>query len=134
MHCVVYFSVCFEANNFQDSSYKICKTTMQQSSAAEACTDFGGHLVDITTQEEQDYLAGVLSERNSSDVWIGLTSSTKGGPLFWSDGSSLEFKAWDILGRNENQTCIRMNNAYNYRWGDRGCNWSYGYVCELAGK
>ena len=109
---------------------------MSQSSAAQACSDFqvGGHLVDIDTQEEQDYLAGVLSGQNSSDVWIGLTSSTEGGPLYWSDGSALTFTAWDKYGREQNRSCIRMNGAYNYRWNDKHCDMFLGYVCEFEGN
>ena len=87
--------------------------------------------MDITTQEEQTYLAGILANESSDDVWIGLTSSAKFKPLFWSDGSALNFTAWDINGRNENERCVRMIRLHNYKWGDRPCSIKFGYVCEF---
>ena len=87
--------------------------------------------MDITRQEEQTYLAGILTNENSNDVWIGLTSSAKNKPLFWSDGSALNFTAWDKDGRNENERCVRMVRANNYKWGDRRCSKTFGYVCEF---
>ena len=88
---------------------------------------------DITTQEEQDYLAGVLSDENSENVWIGLTSSEENRPLYWSDDSALSFTAWNVYGRGRNQSCIRMTRDSNYKWGDTPCERSNGYVCEFEG-
>ena len=90
--------------------------------------------MDITTQEEQDYLAGILSAAGSGDVWIGLTGSEYHAPLYWTDGTPLNFTAWDTWGRNDGGTCVRMNDGSNYRWGDKGCSTQYGYMCEYECK
>ena len=112
---------------------------MQQAEAVKSCIDEfeAGHVVDITTQNEQDYLAGILSNVSSEDVWIGLTSTAKNNSLFWSDGSALNFTAWDMGGngvRNEDEQCVRMRADSNYKWDDRSCNKYFGYVCEFQRK
>ena len=113
---------------------------MRQPDAAQSCIDEfeAGHLVDITTQEEQNYLAKILTEKRSDDVWIGLTSTAKSEPLFWSDGSAPNFTAWDIDGngvRNEDEKCVRMRADRNYKWDDRSCTeYDFGYVCEFQRK
>ena len=122
-------------SSFQGSCYKIYNTgESNHSEARSACTQEGSHLVDITTQEEQDYLAEILDAVNSSDVWIGLTGSGTNAPLYWTDGTPLDFTAWDDIGRNEGGTCVRMNDEFNYRWGDRSCSTEYGYMCEYECK
>ena len=89
---------------------------------------------DITTQAEQDYLVGILDAVNSGDVWIGLTGSGTNAPLFWTDGSALNFTAWGGSGRDEGSICVRMNDGANYRWGGKSCSYNYGYVCEYECK
>ena len=90
--------------------------------------------MDIKTQEEQDYLDTILSAVGSGDVWVGLTGSEDNAPLYWTDGSPLNFTAWDLHGRNKGGTCVRMNRDDNYRWGDQICSHFYGYVCEFESK
>ena len=125
-------------SSFQDSCYKIYSTGKTNSEARSACTQEGSHLVDIKTQAEQDYLAGILDDVNSGEVWIGLTGSGEGAPLYWTDGTPLDFDAWIPLGGGRNDgdggTCIRMNHWFNYRWGDKSCSTDYGYVCEFECK
>ena len=87
--------------------------------------------MDITTHEEQDYLVEILSEESSGDVWIGLTSSAIAEPLFWSDGSALNFTAWVEHARNENEMCVRMRASENFKWDDRPCDYNFGYLCEF---
>ena len=121
-------------SSFQDSCYKICSNKKTNADAREACTQEGSHLVDIATQEEQDYLVGILSAVDSDDVWLGLTGSALNAPLYWTDGSPLNFTAWDKWGRNQGEICVRMTKLFTYKWGDKGCSYSNGYVCEFECK
>ena len=90
--------------------------------------------MDITTQAEQNYLAGLLDAEDSGDVWIGLTGSGTNAPLYWMDGSALDFEAWDFHGRDNGETCVRMTQWSGYNWGDKNCSTKYGFVCELECK
>ena len=121
-------------SSFQSSCYKRYTSSKSNSEAREACTQEGSHLVDITTQAEQDHLAGILSDVNSDDVWIGLTGSGKNAPLFWTDGSALDFTAWDSYGRDQGKTCVRMTRRSGYKWGDIWCDTRYSYMCEYECK
>ena len=130
-----FLAVCAEGySSFQDSCYKIYSTTMTNPDARSQCEQEGSHLVDVTTQAEQDYVVGILSAADSNDVWLGLTGSEDYGLLYWTDGSPLDFTAWDSRGRNQGQTCIKMNRADSYKWGDRECSYSAGYLCEFESK
>ena len=133
--CFNFSATCPDSySSFQGSCYKIYSTVRTNSDARDECTREGGHLVDVTTQEEQDYLAEILTAAGSDDVWLGLTGSEDHAPLFWTDGSPLNFTAWDSNGRNKGETCVKMNIAENYKWGDKSCSHSTGYVCEFESK
>ena len=136
IYCYVTFSgACSNGySSFQSSCYKRYSSGKSNSEAREACAQEGSHLVDITTQAEQDYLVGILDAVNSGDVWIGLTGSKTGGPLFWTDGSPLNFTAWGGGGRDEGSTCVRMNDYNDYEWGDKSCSVTYRYMCEYECK
>ncbi|XP_072016750.1 snaclec purpureotin subunit beta-like [Amphiura filiformis] len=115
---------------FENSCYKIYSSMVSRDAASRACTAANSHLVDITSQEEQDFLAGKLDSQGSGDAWIGLSSQNISGPLYWTDGSPLDFEAWTFVGRNDGGTCIRMS-AWTGKWGDRPCDTKYRFVCEF---
>ncbi|XP_072036319.1 uncharacterized protein [Amphiura filiformis] len=116
---------------FENSCYKIYTSTASRDGASSTCTAANSHLVDITSQEEQYFLAGKLNSQGSGDAWIGLSSQNNDDPLYWTDDSPLDFEAWDSYGRNDGGTCIRMNDGSNYRWGDKECSTNYRFVCEF---
>ena len=134
---------------FQSSCYKIYAATIPREEASEICREDLSHLVDITSQPEQDFVANLLDENeeiqwkrkyeNPKDVgaWIGLMVSDVTGEFEWTDGSPLDFKAWDPFdGRNEPEVnCVRMDSRFDFQWGDRNCRHRFSFVCERdAGK
>ena len=49
----------------------------------------------------------------------------------WTDGSPLDFTIWSSTGRNEKVDCVRLEASESYKWSDRGCSLSFGYICEI---
>ncbi|XP_047242881.1 lymphocyte antigen 75-like [Girardinichthys multiradiatus] len=87
-------------------------------------------MVTIQNSEELDQLIDTLSSaRYSSEAWIGLYSVIK---WRWSDGSSAEYRNWDILGDEPNfiaasQFCV----SYSFEaWWDDYCENKYTVVCS----
>ncbi|XP_072037188.1 uncharacterized protein [Amphiura filiformis] len=117
--------------SFQNSCYKIHTSTASRDDASKTCTAANSHLVDITSQEEQDFLVGQLTSQGDGSAWIGLSSQNTNDPLYWTDSSPLDFEAWDSDGREEGGTCIRMSKWSNYEWDDRTCSKVYRFFCEF---
>ena len=58
---------------YKESCYKFNdEVTVSREAANTACKSDGAHLVDITSEEEQNMLADYLSSVKAQDMWIGL--------------------------------------------------------------
>ncbi|XP_072016927.1 uncharacterized protein [Amphiura filiformis] len=137
-------SVCDEAwTPIGDGYYKTCepapegeesqqsRTCCTQPYGKSVCESFGAHLADIKSQTEQTNLVNWLTSIKSKDVWLGLYSPIPGGDLFYSDGTPLgSYAPWSSVGRNEQVSCVRMEQNKQFKWSDRHCDQKYGYLCE----
>ena len=128
---------------FGDSCYKAYSKPVTWSDAASACASDNAHLADITSQAEQNFVAELIqgaggSSRRPKDIWFGLAAHEPGGELLWSDGSSLDFAAWEggsyETGRNEDVDCVRMKTKRDFKWADKRCDDTLRYICEIEGK
>ena len=71
------------------------KTTWTEAEAY--CEAMGGHLVTITSQEEQDFILEYITDYASSaeDIWIGLTDShSEGDWSHWVTGEPVIYTNW----------------------------------------
>ncbi|XP_072050865.1 uncharacterized protein [Amphiura filiformis] len=137
-------------NYFSKSCYQLNTARVQRSEASATCRKANAHLVDITSQSEQNFVADLLENNpeiqrlkdihiaENVGAWIGLMVSdrTPSRELVWSDGTSLGFTAWDpVRGRNEPQVdCVRMDSEFQFKWGDRDCRLRYSFVCEKSSE
>lgn len=109
-----------------------------------ACEKLGGHLVTITSEEEQNALLGLLANTTRAVFWIG--ASKQNGTWSWITGENWSYTNWNI-GEHEpsgdgnyvqmmakedgfhNITVGTWNDKYDIKftgdfWGD------VGYICE----
>ena len=130
-----------EYTKFQRSCYKVNSANpVTRSNAADICSADDAHLVDITSAEEQDFVAQLVSNdptmnaktpgSDFSGAWIGLMNIFQ-----WSDGAPLVYTAWAHGGRfygtdEPNVNCVRMDSHNEYQWGDRDCETMFNFVCE----
>ena len=80
-----------DAVYYNGSYYKVYTITSNAigseawSEANKYCTDVGGHLAVIGNQEENDFLAGYLKEKNYSSAYFGYTDEEVEGTWIWVD-------------------------------------------------
>ena len=102
---------------------------MPRDGAAVACRP--GHLVDITSMEEQDFVVKLLTEAEVKDAWFGLL---KTNTLIWSDGSSVVRESWQDIRTGGGRQCFRLDQSKGYSWNDKSCDEKYYFVCEYEGR
>ncbi len=75
---------------FQGHSYYMSNERMSWFDAKALCEEEGGHLITITSQEENDFIADNISESS----WIGLTDELLEGQWQWVTGEIFEYDNW----------------------------------------
>ena len=129
---------------FESSVYYVCLEERSQESSAQRCEDIDGmHLVDIGSEDEDDFLDGVVSGK----VWIGATVD-EDDIWSWSDGSEFfdedgdepiddAYVDWNGdsaepngLGIGEGDVSCAILWEETGEWADTNCPAENGYVCE----
>ena len=109
LHLTIFFKIsCLECDHgyiyFENSCYKFNTTVLSRTLASAYCHLENAHLVDITSQTEQDFVVHLLETNRDIEwlraretqiprdvgAWIGLMESDTSGELMWSDGTSLD--------------------------------------------
>lgn len=140
---------------FQNHSYQIFDESMTWEQAKEACAEKGGHLVTITSEEEQKFVEGLLDSGMKKQYWIGA-ETTDGTPV-WITGEAFDYSNWDSNEPNshtrsdgEKEQYVHIYNTPNpavgssrrFAWNDMYIDNTYpgeednfsassiGYICE----
>lgn len=98
-----------------------------------ACEQLGGHLVTITSSEEQDFIESLDSTTCIGEwsVWIGLSRPEGTGPWTWITGEPYEYTHWADTEPSGDGSCVAMRTKnYGYGWNDADANTPFAYVCE----
>jgi len=74
-----------------DSYYYCSYAKVNWGKAERIAQENGGHLVSINTQEENDFIARRLIERNA---YIGLTDREDEGTFLWTTGELSDYRQW----------------------------------------
>jgi len=82
--------------NFDDHEYYISNSGGNYVNGIQICADAGGHLVTITSQEENDFVLNALMEYggSSNHLWLGLDDLNGDGIYNWVTGESLNYTNW----------------------------------------
>ncbi|ROT63782.1 mannose receptor [Penaeus vannamei] len=108
------------------SCYLVVEDVASWTDAKGNCTDLGGVLASITSEDEQAFVSGLLN----SSAWIGLSDQKIEGKYIWEDGSPYNYRSWKegepnnyyyyiTLGVGED--CVEMKKDYDFRWNDELC-------------
>lgn len=102
--------------------------------SADCQKTYSGHLVSITSLDEEEFLANTVKAINDTDLtthaWIGLNDQQKEGTFQWSDGSPIDFIYWNIGEPNNvaSEDCVELvKGTY---WNDILCSESFPYICK----
>lgn len=114
--------------------YKLCgknqSDRLSWTEAKRACEEMGGHLVTITSQEENDFVRS-LHQGGSTQAWIGLSELDETGVWKWVTGEPTLYWGWasgePSHGNNE-EHCVSWYR--NHGWNDAWEPGEYSYFCE----
>jgi hypothetical protein len=139
-----YVSIPEDAIDFNGHTYKFYIESIDWNSAKEICKSYGGHLVTITSNEENNFLLKNLPNSDKSFYWIGATDEIKEGIWTWVTGESFFYNNWSENSPNNNSNKEHyagfMSKEENYdgystplgSWNDfqLSPNEESGYICE----
>ena len=111
--------------------YKIFNAQLSWLDAYSYCDDIGGHLVTITSQEEQTFIENYMKAQSFTDeAWIGSYSTIS--DWHWVTDESFDYTNWD----GNQPDCDRkyeyfgtINHGFG-RWNDRNHLITYSFICE----
>lgn len=123
--------------------YQLFDTSMSWTDAESYCESIGGHLVTITSVEEQQYIIeNLLPTGTKNTYFIGLSRDTDTAEWSWVTSEPFDYTNWDYGEPNSTtENYVHMyanmgnvgtwNNTYNFLEG----NWAYatsncGFICE----
>ncbi len=137
---------------YQNHRYEAVDEGMTWQDAKAACEARGGHLVTITSQDEQTFVEGIIINKSKNGYWIG--GEDKDGGYEWITGEPMVYENWDTdqpdkslqpSGYEDKMMMLRVPNGSASepgRWNDivnEGADglgsYSYkaanmGYICE----
>ena len=121
------------AARYEGRIYKIFDTQISWFDAQAYCESVGGHLVTITSAEEQTFVETYMSVNNfSADIWIGAYNDGS-GVWHWTTDEIFEFTNWETNRPdcyNGNEWFVQLNNRYFGQWNDLPPTSSIAFYCE----
>lgn len=94
----------------------------------------GGHLVTITSQEEQNIVNDIISNFPDNYTWVGATDVLSEGEWRWITGEKFDYSNWggnqpDNSGNNENYMHLYEEGSWNDII-ESGGDFKFGFICE----
>ena len=120
--------------NYQGPNYRTfggntsfaTNTRRTLSDATSYAASFGGNLVSITSQEEQDFINEWLTSQNT-DYWVGLRDANGDDTFGWDTGEELSYTHWWPGYPTGSADGVQFRPGNNEgRWFNTNANSSYG--------
>jgi len=124
---------------FADHCYSFNNWTTGWGAASQSCQQWGGHMVTISSAEENGYVDGLCP----GACWIGLTDQVQEGTMVWVTGQPLgdnEYNNWSWGEPNNgwpigDEDCVHMygggGGSPSGRWNDLSCSGQLAFTCEM---
>lgn len=135
-----------DAFEFNNHSYKLFDSGCTQKQAIEICENLSGHLLTITSEEEQTFINSMIEDCTMKNIWLG--GSYVNNEWYWITDEKFTYVNWNDGEPNNvfnSQNAIMMytyhgadndNNTIEIgKWNDEnenGRNWD-GYTSEETG-
>jgi hypothetical protein len=132
--------------DYEGHAYYLSKAGATWEKASSICTQYGGHLVTITSGAENNALLAVIKDRKiRRSLFIGLADAGHEGKWTWITGEKVNFTYWDTLqpdnwkgsdfrGENYAQIWYHHNMKLPYHWNDASKNTSELFILEIEPK
>ena len=111
--------------DFNGHTYAVFNLAKTWAEAEAACADLGGHLVTITSAEEQAYIESLLDydRLNRSFYWIGASRADAGSAFDWITGEAFNdyanWNSWDQYGTLATEPNTGADASYVGIWKNR---------------
>lgn len=115
------------ARTFNGHHYSVLPDPMTWHTAQRRCEELGGHLVCITSEDEDHFVRELAADRN---VWLGASDEATEGEWAWVSGEAFEYTHWaarpDNAGGVQNHACYWAGRG----WDDLAAGERMAAVCE----
>lgn len=116
-----------ERVEFNGHYYQVFDEGLDWFAAKTRCEEMGGHLVTITSAEEQDFVSNLIKCGNRINYWLGGTDEDTEGVWKWVSGEPFEYDNWHT-GEPSNSEYINDEfENYLILWADLNCVWNDAY-------
>jgi hypothetical protein len=120
----------FNRHQWNGHEYELIPIDRKWLEASADCEILGGHLVTIATEEENNFVASLVSEAQIVEVLIGFTDQDTEGEWQWITNEPVTYTNWDpgepADAGQEDYAGIRNDG----RWPDLQVYEERPYVCE----
>ncbi|XP_062614104.1 collectin-11-like [Saccostrea cucullata] len=119
------------------STYVLLPISTNWDYAQVLCSDIGGSLAEIETEEEFTSLNYTLRvvKKLKADLWIGGTDKDREGVWKWaSSNTPIKLTFWRLGEPNNSQNnehCLEMQLHNGYLWNDKNCGSDLRFLCEI---
>ena len=126
---------------FNGKTYLLYDVPLLWSEAEKYCENMGGHLADISTYEENEFIKQLISKGEKTGYWLGATDEISEGEWKWVTGAAFSFTDW--YGDNPNNTngtehYLEIRKDYDNQWNDDTIDkfsssvlLSQGFICVI---
>ncbi|VDI39716.1 Hypothetical predicted protein [Mytilus galloprovincialis] len=127
--------------SFGNSTYCIIEEHEEWAKANESCQGLGGKLVELETQEENEFIKNVVITISSgvNGYWIGGYNFNNDNDLEWlsKPNQPMPITDWNMQTYPQpdgllTQPCVMIWRSFDFRWGDHHCTTQLSYICEFT--
>lgn len=109
--------------DFHGHTYELYATNTSWSQAYRYCESQGGHLVTISSEEENNFIYD-LAEGWSENIWLGAADQVSTGKWYWITGEPFTYTNWNSGEPNntnsvEHWGCMFTSGKNTKTWNDR---------------
>ncbi|MBQ3264332.1 MAG: RICIN domain-containing protein [Ruminococcus sp.] len=123
-------------STFNGHKYELYNVSVAWKEAFQFCEQQGGHLVTITSQEEQSFINNMLTHAANKRVWAGAVDVYTEGKWQWITGESFSYKNWGSgEPNNSGDEDYLMLSKSDGAWNDvadifNNTDYGYSFICE----
>ena len=120
------------STTYKGNKYILFESNVSWNEAKRICESYGGHLVTITSAEENSVVKS-LASKAKNNVWYGATDKETEGVWKWITGEAFTFSDWATGEPNnlDNQDYLQLLSKN--QWDDvQECELTYqSFICEI---
>ena len=98
------------SGTYAGHTYDVYDVSMTWPDAKAYCEALGGHLVTITSESEQQFVADLIDGHAKKQYWIGL--SYPSGTMEWVTGETFSYANWEVREPNHGQRTDAQYEEY----------------------